>query len=439
MTERNDASTYIDNIPDDILLIVAEYLTAPARALFAIGCFRHQHQTRTRTPSSTINNTTSRRTGIVIVSKTTWDTLDFGQLDMDLARRLTDHDLSSILLCIDATNSVKTLKLTGCFNILGWGLYPLVGSSAVIEAIDLSMLRQHEMPSKSCKRMNISEPCVIPFLSRIIEEKCSFLKHVQFPKHWRDDKSAVLTEFLDKFEAVLKTRNYKCSSEITCDELCGGNGEYVNQEGDLYGIQNNICSECTEPFCCGPDYSCGVEFCEHCERTYCRSCCPVYTCKKCNETTCTACTMIGFCFTCDEFLCTDCGLVSFCDQCGGSHCMDCIPTFFCSGCFASSCLDCGDIMWCDNCEEGHCFDCLPTLFCSGCHATSCIDCGKIYWCSVCEEGHCLDCLPTLCCSGCHATSCFDCDKVNWCSVCEEMHCLDCFKTLPCFDFDCECR
>jgi len=114
---------------------------------------------------------------------------------------------------------------------------------------------------------------------------------------------ALLSEFLDKFEAVLKARNYKCSSASTCNELCGGNGEYVNQEGDLHGIQNYICSVCTEPFCCGSDYSCGFEVCEHCERAYCTDCGPVYTCEKCNETTCVDCTWIGFCFTCNEFLC----------------------------------------------------------------------------------------------------------------------------------------
>jgi len=374
MTDRNDASTYIDTIPNEVLLLVAKHLTAPARALFAIGCFRQ----------------TPRRTEI-IASQTAWDTLDFGQLDKDLARRLTDYDLSSILMCVDATNTVKTLKLTGCFNILGWGLYPLVGSSAVIEAIDLSMVKAHGKPSKSCTTTRFSERSVVPILTRIIEEKSSSLKHVQFPKHWRDGKSAVLTEFLGKFEAVLKARNYECSSENTCDELCGENGEYIYQEGDLYGIQNYICSVCTEPFCCGSDCICGVEVCEHCERAYCRKCCPVTTCEKCNETVCMACKMIGFCSTCDEFLCTDCGPVLFCHQCETEHCIDCLPTFSCSTCNATSCLDCGKIMWCGDCKEFHCFDCLPTLFCSGCHATSCLDCNKVKWCYCCEKGHCSDC------------------------------------------------
>ena len=377
MTDINEASTNIYNIPDEVLLLVAEYLTAPSRALFGIGCFRQ----------------TPRRTAEIIASQTAWDTLDFGQLDKDLARRLTDHDISSILLCIDATNTVKKLKLTGCFNIIGWGLHPLAGS-AVIEAIDLSMVEVNEKPSRATR---VSELCVVPILARMIEKKCSSLKHIQFPKHWRDGKSAVLTEFLDTFEAVLKARNYKCCSEENCDKLCGGNGEYVKQEGDLYGIQNYICSVCTEPFCCGQNYSCEVKFCEHCERASCTNCCPVNTCDKCNETTCMACKMIVGCVTCDDFLCMDCGLVLFCDQCETAHCMDCVPTLFCSKCQVASCIDCGDIVWCEVCEEGHCLDCLPTLFCSGCHTVACFDCDKVHWCFLCEEGHCFECFKFLPC------------------------------------------
>ena len=382
MTDTNEASTCIDNVPDEVLLLVAEYLTAPARALFAIGCFRQQ--TAAAAPPR-------RGRTEIIVSQTTWDTLDFGQLDKDLARMLTDHDLSSVLLCIDATNTVKTLKLTGCINIIGWGLHPLLAGSAVIEAIDLSMLRDREKPRF---RMSIiSEPCVVPILARIIEKKSSSLKHVQFPKHWREGKSALLTGFLGIFDAVLKARNYKCSSKDTCDEICGEDGDHVNQEGDLYGIQNYICSVCTKPFCCDHgDYSCGVDICEHCERVYCTDCGPVFTCEKCDETACVVCTFIGFCSTCDEFLCMNCGLVQFCEQCETAHCSNCLPVISCSKCYATSCIDCGNIMWCDDCEEGHCFDCVPTIFCSGCHATSCIDCCNIMWCDGCEEGHCFDCL-----------------------------------------------
>ena len=65
------------------------------------------------------------------------DTLDFGEISSILASKLTDDDIASILVSIDAKNTLKVLKLIGCDNISGAGLEPLRGSS-VLEQIDLS-------------------------------------------------------------------------------------------------------------------------------------------------------------------------------------------------------------------------------------------------------------------------------------------------------------
>ena len=59
------------------------------------------------------------------------DTLDFSDIGRDLASKLTDSDMSSILdlESIDAPNRLKVLKIIGCKNISGVGLEPIRGST----------------------------------------------------------------------------------------------------------------------------------------------------------------------------------------------------------------------------------------------------------------------------------------------------------------------
>eukprot|EP00985_Skeletonema_marinoi_P006094 scaffold2645_cov96-Skeletonema_marinoi.AAC.1 len=86
------------------------------------------------------------------------ETLDFEDIEEDLAIKLSDGDISAVLTCIDAVNRLKTLKLTNCINIIGVGLEPLRGSS-IIEQIDLSLVenirvlglvRNHQFHVSSC-------------------------------------------------------------------------------------------------------------------------------------------------------------------------------------------------------------------------------------------------------------------------------------------------
>lgn len=52
--------------------------------------------------------------------------------------RLTDDDIGAILVCIDAKNHLKRLKLRDNFSFVGRGLQPLCGSN-VLEALDLGL------------------------------------------------------------------------------------------------------------------------------------------------------------------------------------------------------------------------------------------------------------------------------------------------------------
>ena len=67
------------------------------------------------------------------------DNLDFGDIEEDLAGKLTDNHLDKILLSLDRVdNRIKTLRLTNCANMTGVGLKRL-SCSSTIEQIDLSM------------------------------------------------------------------------------------------------------------------------------------------------------------------------------------------------------------------------------------------------------------------------------------------------------------
>ena len=65
--------------------------------------------------------------------------LNFADVEKSLSSKLTDGDLHALLVCIDARNTLKRLKLAGCVNIIGRGFEPLCGS-LVLEQIDLILV-----------------------------------------------------------------------------------------------------------------------------------------------------------------------------------------------------------------------------------------------------------------------------------------------------------
>ena len=66
--------------------------------------------------------------------------MDFVDIPVSLASRLTDDDVGAVLVCIDAIKILKRLNLTHCFNVVGHGFEPL-RSSTVLEKLDLGLYR----------------------------------------------------------------------------------------------------------------------------------------------------------------------------------------------------------------------------------------------------------------------------------------------------------
>jgi len=118
-----------DILPGGILKEVAKFLAPTSRILFAVAI---------TPPSSPYDIVLARcrpRVSRSSIAGNNWHTLDFGDIEKDLAAKLTDDDLSQILLYIDAAHKVKRLRLTNCINISGSGLAPLRYSTSLSKLI----------------------------------------------------------------------------------------------------------------------------------------------------------------------------------------------------------------------------------------------------------------------------------------------------------------
>eukprot|EP00984_Skeletonema_dohrnii_P007876 scaffold2901_cov91-Skeletonema_dohrnii-CCMP3373.AAC.20 len=377
----------LSNLPSGILTHVANYLAPPSRALFAAALITHQN----------IAASDERNTAIV---GNEWATLDFGDIEEDLAARLSDGDISAVLQCIDAVNEVKTLKLTNCVNIKGAGLEPLRGSS-IIEQIDLSLVGDHQSPQLR-PHPPISCEFVLPILDSIIEAEGCSLRHLQFPSAWGMED---YEQILNRYNEMLVNRGVSC---LKC------NVNLLPSWGcSSYGGQNYTCYECLK-------YYCGV-------------------CTD-DDDEC----MLSYCRLCERRLCVDCQKKKWCNGCEGDICMDCTDYFTdCSGCGAGLCKDCEEIesSKCCKCEGHFCeTNCSNQIYdeCNDCKMYVCRDCDEEYnWlrCNCCDQCFCNECNEKKgmkaihICDGCDTSNCCgDCRVLVLCQVYgETKDCTECIQ------------
>ena len=129
-----------------------------------------------------------------------WNEIDFGDLEPQVAGKLTDDDIAAILACTDALHKLKTLILTGCTGIDGCGLRPICGSK-VLQRLDMSL---------ACKNSIQSKTIVLTMLETIVDSEQSSLKYIQLPKMWRDElfQSGQFDVFFSKYDqsqAIVET------------------------------------------------------------------------------------------------------------------------------------------------------------------------------------------------------------------------------------------
>ncbi len=233
--------TCLADLPIGILELTASFLAPPSRALFTISLTSDENN---NPPSGNYSS----------IAGSDWDTLDFGEIEEEMATKLSDDDISAVLQHIDAVNNVKRLRLTNCIKITGAGLEPLRGST-IIEQIDLSLTGVGEKP-----RLDpwppISCEAVLPVLHSIImAERCS-LKHLQFPFKWRDLYSinSEFHAFLVRYNEMREARDrVKC---LDCNaDLPRGGDEWINTRTG-FGLHNFTCYQCTKHYCDGCERYC---------------------------------------------------------------------------------------------------------------------------------------------------------------------------------------
>ena len=97
----------LSDLPSGILAHTASFLAAPSspsRALFAIALDEN---------SAVIPN---ERSSAIIGDS--WDVLDFGDIEQDVAARLSDADIEKVLLCVDAVGNSESVLKSALFRTL---------------------------------------------------------------------------------------------------------------------------------------------------------------------------------------------------------------------------------------------------------------------------------------------------------------------------------
>ena len=379
-----DTHVGISNLPDGLLADVATYLSKPTRAIFAMAMTASSSSWR---KFHLMGPLPSAEADAILSSTESWDSLDFGGIEEDLAEKLTDDDLCSILLCTNAKTTLKSLKLTGCIKIVGSGLEPLRGS-IILQQIDLSLVGYHEDPDLESEP-SISEAAVLPILDSTLDMEGNSLKHIQLPANWRHRASTELEQFLERYNILMNNQRLCCSQ---CDDvIVHAADEYKKWHVDgsgfrYFGLQNYTCCVCVKHFCGGhtDDGEGGP---------------------------------LRFCGTCARYYCTSCNLtLEMCDQCEIGVCNECGGLTECGGCEENVCELC--IHTCEGCDETQCEECLPFVACVGedCYKEHCEDCfdGKDYGvsrCDVCEKEYCLNCRHLDCSKEDGKDACHGCERI----------------------------
>ena len=202
---------HITELPDALLVNVAKYLAKPSVAMFAVamaGTSSNIWQP-TQTSNAIISAASYWWSGVGRTRTATnqWQEIEFRDIEESLSSKLTDDDVHSILMCIDAIHNVKILKLIGCSSITGSGLEPLTGST-VLEWIDFCKdVRPPTLPPS-----RISDDVVISILESIIASPQNKIQYIHFPGMSIDKKNS----FLNRHQSLrVCTLGQRCAAILS--------------------------------------------------------------------------------------------------------------------------------------------------------------------------------------------------------------------------------
>ena len=93
------------DFPDALLAAVASYLPKTSCAFFAAAMMSSPNESSPSLQLSSVSNA-------ILAQHRNWDALDFEDVDKSCRLKLSDRDIHQILVCIDAVNNLRSLKLT---------------------------------------------------------------------------------------------------------------------------------------------------------------------------------------------------------------------------------------------------------------------------------------------------------------------------------------
>uniref|UniRef100_A0A7S1VIZ4 Uncharacterized protein n=1 Tax=Grammatophora oceanica TaxID=210454 RepID=A0A7S1VIZ4_9STRA len=246
--------------------------------------------------------------------KSGWEILDFADISRSLASKLTDDDIGAILVCIQAKQNLKVLKLTHCYNFIGHGLEPL-RSSTTFEELDMGLTLCYKKPAiltegqpldKYEESAKLSDKIVLGILEDIVSAEGNNFWRLQVSlKYWREGlPDMTLTQFpplVDDFGykhfAVVVKNSLNCyfQFESNADFMERFHSqEWEHEEGEK-------CYRCN----CA-----SFDLCRHCSEIGCRVCWQVNSCENCGAVGCTDIECRGKVKTCRNSRCEE-----YCDDC----------------------------------------------------------------------------------------------------------------------------
>ena len=158
-----------------------------------------------------------------------------------------------------------------------------------MEKIDLSLVGDYESPDIN-PEPSISAAIVIPILDNILNTENNSLIHVQLPKHWREERTDIFIQFLERFDRMLNERRLQCSKGCG---VCEGS-RYFPLVDQQRGIITITCYQCMKHLCSSCHQNYEIDFCKCCEKMYCVDCNEVNLCEACrgNVASCKVCDVV---------------------------------------------------------------------------------------------------------------------------------------------------
>ena len=301
----------------------------------------------------------------LIVGWRNWSTLDFGDIEKELAARLSDDDIKEILKSINAPDRLVCLRLTNCINITGAGLEPLRGSSN-LRHFDLSLAAKHQSPYRKIAPA-LSMQRVLPILDSMIGGS-SNLRYLQLPQHLvHDNDWTDFCAFIVRYKELLLSRHLgcgKCFKRLWYDNYDRSESiEFATEVSTCYDCMSSYCPDCHSE----EDDSPMIFNCNECEKCFCNECSPMVDLSNCcGKKYCGACKAVtNHCEDCGSFFCNNCK--RSCEKCNRSSCRNCFfgwgegdrVGYACNMCWRKLCVDCVPIQECAylECSEEICAEC----------------------------------------------------------------------------------